>query len=123
MQHESSLTNNSSYTVLCLLFPNSTHKTREKPKYFHSLLVGDWFTTLFFQDAFRILFFQDSRWPIKICAFAVRIPCEQDKKAFSAMDVIDGSTEPAIVGLLESNTEMLLETGRVLTGVVSAAST
>ena len=86
------------------MFPNSTHKTREKSKYFHSLLVGDWFTTLFFEDAFRIPFFQDSRWP-----FAARIRCEQDKNAFSAMDVIDGSTEPATVGFLESNTEMLMK--------------
>ncbi|CAB3986216.1 Hypothetical predicted protein [Paramuricea clavata] len=48
----------------------------------------------------------------EIYAFAARIPSEQDKKAFSAMDVTDGSTEPATVGFLNTNTETLSEMGR-----------
>lgn len=64
-----------------------------------------------------------SRWPIKICAFAARILSEQDKKAFSAMDATDGNTEPATVGSPNNNIETLSEMGRILTGVVSTAST
>jgi hypothetical protein len=37
------------------------------------------------------------------------------------MDVTDGSTEPATVGFLDSNTETPSEMGRLLTGVVSIA--